>query len=342
MYFLFFLIIWTHFLQTSNNTKFLVFNEAYFQNNNSNNDLVFHQINTINFTFNFIANYKEIENQIFILPTNVITIPNYNPEKHDNLIKNLVQIKDKALLFYFKNSWSQDHFDLFCGCLSYANSQNKNGILQQNTIIDLLKFLTSKNDQMNAQQNINRLTSPNEPRILINIIVNKNKKEELKTIYNFFNTEQNPSKDRLQELFDNFWQKHENDTDTINIAQELNDAFAHYLEIFSQEEAEFNKKQEYQIDPIEQKIVGGIDKGISFLFKYGIPAAQLYSSYSLLKSNYQSIGSLKSFPSIPKTTAGKVKTLWNIYSVYSAVGMLYHYARNSFNWLKNKVYGTAQ
>lgn len=101
MYFLFFLIVWTHFLQTSNNTKFLVFNEAYFQNNNSNNDLVFHQINTINFTFNFIANYKEIENQIFILPTNVITIPNYNPEKHDNLIKNLVQIKQNSLIFFF-------------------------------------------------------------------------------------------------------------------------------------------------------------------------------------------------------------------------------------------------
>lgn len=206
----------------------------------------------------------------------------------------------------------------------------------------MLTFITSDNDQIDNQQklhNMRRLVSPNEARILINIIVNKNKKDELKTIYNFFNTEENPSNDRLQELFDNFWQKYENDTDTINIAQELNTAFAHYLEIFSQEETEYNKKPEYQIDPIEKIVVGGIDKGISFLFKYGIPAAQLYSSYSLLKSNYQSIGSLKSFPSIPKTTAGKVKTLWNIYSVYSAVGMLYHYARNSFNWLKNKVYG---
>lgn len=345
MYFLIFLIVWTHFLQTSQPSQFLVFDETYFQNNNSKNDLVLHKTNTINFTFNFIANHKEIENPIFILPTNIVTMQGYNSEKHDKLIKNLVTIKNSQLIFYFKKSWSQNHFDLFCGCLSYAQSKNNNVIIPQSAIKDLLTFIISNNNQQTAN-NIKRFSSTNERQIPINIVVDKRKKEELQTIYNFFNTEQEPSQSQLQEAFDTFWKKYENDNDNKNIAQGLNNAFAHYLETNSQEEAEFSKKEKH---PIEMKIlVGGIKKGINFYkdhqgkIHFLLTAAQLYSSYSLLKSQYQSIGSLKSFPRIPKTTPGKVKALWNIYSVYSSVGIVYGYLKTGFNWLKNKVYGTAQ
>jgi hypothetical protein len=345
---IFFITIWTNIIvgAAGPEKKFIVLNEDFYKKQeekvvkeNKPNPYFFpSQLENIYFDFSFISSANDIQNYITVSAIEITTLSDYktNYSKLEWLTSNTVKINDNnSLSVFFKEKFSDITVQLLKGCLSYAYANNKAIVTDQNLVSYLHKSISEAQDVQNPViNNFEHVANQHTDDIIfpIHIILNPKEKKSLLDTWALISS-YDPDQKTVPV---SFMDQDGNITQNLDkIVTDFNNEYKKFVPIFKDALAEYHQhKAPPQDDP--NRLAASL---VDYTIRYGLPAAHLYSTYSTLKSGYQSVGSLSSFLKIPRTTTGKAKAVWNIYSIYSSFKLLYGYTKLGLNWLKGKIYG---